>query len=191
MNERLIAIAVCIFCLSPLICCGLTADGAQFKNMIGLGTGASSETSFQWQTPEMLTFSNETYFVGNCVTSGLSRISFDLHTSSHSPVANCRVSIFETSMDSENALYDSLVFCVTLPIEIYVRSFCGIRHSSGDVSIWKHNGLTNHVDGACVFRTFGNINMRVNSYTNATSITAETFSEALKLDCIHEIPQNE
>ena len=189
MSERLIAIAVCIICQSPLICHGMTTDGALFKNMIGLASGISSETSFRWQTPETLTFSSETYFVRNCVTSGLSRISFDLQTSSHSSVADCRVSIFETSVDSENAIFDSLVFCVSLPIDTYVRSFYGIRHSSGDVSIWKRTGLSNNVDGACVFRTFGNINMRVNSHTNATPITAEAFSEALKADCIHEIVQ--
>lgn len=187
MNRKTIVVMTCVLSLMFLTSWGMTADGIQFKNLAGLETGSPSSASFAWQTPETVTLSNATYFVRNCMTSGASRISFDLHSSSNEPVAYCRVSIFADPTDSENAMFDSLVFCITMPINAYAHCFRGVRNPSGDVSIWKYAVPTNIVDESFVFRTFGNINMMVNTYTNNTAITAETVSEVLKTQCANEV----
>ena len=121
------------------------------------------------------------------MTSGVSRISFNLNSTANVPVASCQVSVFANSIDSENSLLDSMVFCVSVPIDAYANYFHGLRHSSGDVSIWRYAVPTNSMDGAFIFRTFGNITMKVETYTNNTSIAAEMFSDALKTNGINEI----
>lgn len=185
--RRMIAIAISTWCWVCHSCRGMTVDGIQFKTATGLETGVPSTSSFRWQTPETVTISNETCFVGNCTTSASSRISFELQNSSNEPIANCRVSVFDSAIDSENAMIDGLVFCVTLPINAYAHGFSAIRHPSGDVSVWKYSVPTNSTSSSFVARTFGNINMIVNTYTNHTSVSAEMFSEALKAACMNEI----
>ena len=169
----------------PLKCCALTSDGAQFRDRVGLQSGAASNQMFSWHTPEMMQISNSTYLVRNCETSGLSRVSFEVATSSGVAVAECQVSVYTNSTEAENAVFDNLVFCLAIPIEAYSYSFRGIRKPSGDISVQKYLVPTNILDCSFECGTFGNVNVTVEVFTNNSAIAAETLSNAIKANgCI-------
>ena len=167
--------------LSPFLTCpALTSNGALFRDYIGLQSCVLSNQVFSWHTPEGVLVSNSMYSVRNCETSALSRISFDLTTSSGVSIAECQVSVFSNSVEAENAVFDRLVFCVTIPIETYSCFYRGIRKLSGDISVQKYIVPTNILDCSLEYGTRGNINVMVDVFTNNSTVAAETLSEALK-----------
>lgn len=161
--------------LVPALCLGLTDDGAKLAQTLSWGFELGNTNVFRWTFPQTVHVSNTTFNVVGGLANG-NNYHFDLASSNGTVVANCLVGVAASNVDAQKEIFDTLVFCVSMPISGVAASVDVLRNRDGDMCVKRRRGRNVGYDSMEYHRTLGNLYVNVHANTNRISLGASAFA---------------
>lgn len=161
--------------LVPALCLGLTDDGARLAQTLSWGFEIGNTNVFRWTFPQSVEVSNTTFNVVSELANG-NNYHFDLASSNGTVVANCLVGVAASNVDAQKEIFDTLVFCVSMPISSVAASVDVVRDRDGDVNVKRRRGRNAGYDSMEYHRTLGNLYVNVHVNANLTNFGASAFA---------------